>query len=549
MKTIKKVGVLELCNTPASSLSEHLVGFLERKQYVGATPQAVAVWCRQLGYDTYYATYYGTGDPRDRLPRDLDLVFISTYSCTAPLACALSKAYRIDRVRTVCGGPHAKSFPRDALRHFDLVVLDCDKNLIADILHDRFAPQSIVSSPAPYADLPTIEERLPEIQASVFWGGRPFAYSFVPMLSSAGCPYSCNFCAEWDRPYRALSRERVAEDLRFASAHLPGVWLFFGDPNFGVHFDETLATFESLPVEQRSPYIMQTSLTNVRQPGRLQRLRESHCVGIGPGIESWTENYQKIGRRSSTPFEKMTEAVEQMHTLHEYIPFIQVNFMFGLDSDFGDEPFELTKEFLRRTPYLYPTLNVPVAFGGTPLYRDLLKERRILKAMPFSFYWAPYLTLILKNYDALAYFRHMADLYALLASGEMVRRRLASNAPRSVKALNVIYRDFATRVHVAKFRKLVHRLETDRDFRLFHAGQSRVLPPDYVRMYQQHLGSYAELMPIEASQPMFEDDEGPAVCLSRQDSQRIGPPASPKPAVTASEETAWPPLDNGVPAG
>ena len=52
----------------------------------------------------------------------------------------------------------------------------------------------------------------------------------------------------------------MAEDLRFASLHLPGVKLMFYDPNFGVRFDETLATFESIPAGQRSPYIMQTSL-------------------------------------------------------------------------------------------------------------------------------------------------------------------------------------------------------------------------------------------------------------------------------------------------
>jgi len=529
MKTIRKVGVLELCNNSASGLSEQAIGYLERKQYVGVTPQAVAVWCRQLGYDTYYATYYGSGDPRDTLPRDLDLVFISTYSNAAPLACALSKAYRLEGTRTVCGGPHAKSYPRDALRYFDLVVLDCDKDLIADILCDRFAPESIVSSPAPYAELPTIEERLPEIRASVFWQGHPSAFSLLPTLASTGCPYACNFCSEWNRPYRMFSLERVAEDLRFASLHLPGVKLMFYDPNFGVRFDEMLRVFESVPAGRRSPFAMQTSLTNVRQPGRLQRLHEAHCVGIGPGLESWTENYQKVGRHSTTAYEKMNDAVEQMHALHECAEYIQVNFMFGLDSDLGDEPFELTKEFLRRTPYLYPTLNIPVAFGGTPLYRDLLKEGRILKAMPFSFYWAPYLTLILKNYDALAYYRHMADLYSLLVSGEMERRRLTANAPSWVKAVNA-YRHFASSDLLAIFRKIVHRLETDRDFRLFHAGQSQILPPDYVRVYKQRLGRYSELMPVEDGRPMFEGDEGPAVSVPRLEPQRDGTPHGSEPA-------------------
>jgi radical SAM superfamily enzyme YgiQ (UPF0313 family) len=400
MKTFKKIGVLELCTHQPTHSSERVVGLLEKKQYVAVTPQAISAWCRQLGYDVHYAIYYGDGDPRAKLPPDLDLVFISTYSCLAPLAYALSKAYRRSGTRTVCGGPHAKGFPHDTLRYFDLVVLECDRDLIADILHDRFAPQSIVSSRAPYADLPTIAERLPEIQASVFWRGRPFAYSLVPMLASMGCPYNCNFCVDWDHPYRVLPLARLAEDLGYASTHLPGVKLFFCDPNFGIRFDETLAAFESIPAGRRSPYIIETSLTNVRQRGRLQRLQDTHCIAIAPGIESWTGYSNKAGVRTSTGWEKMNQLAEQMQIIQEHVPYIQANFILGLDTDAGDEPFELTKEFLRRTPYLFPTLNMPVAFGGTPLHRSLLQEGRILKVVPFSFYWTPYLTLILKNYDA-----------------------------------------------------------------------------------------------------------------------------------------------------
>ena len=71
------------------------------------------------------------------------------------------------------GGPHAKSFPQDCLRYFDLVVLDCDQALIRNILSDEFTPGSIISSAKPYDEPPTIEERLPEIKASAFIGGRP----------------------------------------------------------------------------------------------------------------------------------------------------------------------------------------------------------------------------------------------------------------------------------------------------------------------------------------------------------------------------------------
>jgi radical SAM superfamily enzyme YgiQ (UPF0313 family) len=511
----KKIGILELCANKATNLSEHIVGLLEKKQYVAVTPQAISVWCRQMGHQVHYATYYGNGDPKEKLPNDLDIVFISTHSCLAPLAYALSKVYRMEGTRTVLGGPHARSFPRDALRYFDLVVLECDKALIGDIIGDRFIPQSIISSQESYDDTPTIEERLPEIKASAFWKGKPLAYSFIPMLASTGCPYTCDFCVDWNRPYRVLSSERLAEDLRYASANLPGVKLFFYDPNFGIRFDETLAAFETIPAERRSPYAMESSLTNMRHPERLQRLRDTHCFAVAPGIESWTQYSHKSAVGNAVGAEKMNQVVEQLDIIKEYVPYIQANFIFGLDTDAGDEPFELTKEFLLRTPFLFPTLNTPVAFGGTPLYYTLLKEGRILKSMPLTFYWTPHLALILRHYDSLSYYQRMVDLYSWLVSDKLLSMRLTAKTPRFVKVVNT-YRTFAYRAILADLQGIAHRLQTDSHYRAFHAGKTHVLPDVYVGVYKRQLGRYAELMPIEASQPVLDDEavmpSGPVAC-------------------------------------
>ena len=502
---MKKVGILELCGSKATNLSEYVYGLLERKQSVSVTPQAISVWCRQIGHQVYYAAYYGVGDPKDKLPNDLDVIFITTHSYIAPLAYALSKVYRMGGVLTVIGGPHAKSFPRDALRYFDLVVLDCDKALIADILDGHFEPHSIISSPQPYEDTPTIEERMPEIKASAFWRDRPYANTFIPMLASIGCAYSCNFCVDWNREYRTFSSERLAEDLRYASKNLPGAKLFFDDPNFAIRFDETLAVFETIPATQRNPYIMETALPNLRSVERLKRLHDTNCLAVGPGIESWNQYSNKAGVGSAASQKKLNQVIEHLQMIHEYVPYMQANFILGLDTDAGDEPFELTKEFLRRTPFVFPTLNIPVAYGGTPLYLSLLREGRILKRMPFTFYWLPYLTLILQNYDALAYFQKMVDLYSVCVSNEVLKMRLTAKSPRFVKAVH-IYHTFVYRAILQNLKETVKHLQSDSHFRAFHAAESDVLPDYYVRAYKRQLGNYAELMPIEDSQPLLDGE-------------------------------------------
>ena len=198
-----RVGILELLGPPARRPVDLAYQVLITKQYASITPQAISVWCRRLGHETFYATYYGLGRPDRLLPADLDVVFISCYTQVSRLAYALAKLYRRAGVRTVIGGPHAKAFPVDCLRFFDLVVRECDPELVTGILAGQFDPGTLISAGRPFDDVPTVEERMPEIRASAFFRGRkPLLLSAVPMLASLGCPYRCDFCIDWSSTYR-----------------------------------------------------------------------------------------------------------------------------------------------------------------------------------------------------------------------------------------------------------------------------------------------------------------------------------------------------------
>jgi hypothetical protein len=72
-------------------------------QRLSIGPQAVAVWCRQLGHEVTYTTYWGQRDPRSLLPSPLDVVFIATYTPSSALAYALAKLFRWEKTLTVIG--------------------------------------------------------------------------------------------------------------------------------------------------------------------------------------------------------------------------------------------------------------------------------------------------------------------------------------------------------------------------------------------------------------------------------------------------------------
>lgn len=498
-----KVGILEILGLPSSHPADLAYRLVMTKQYASLTPQAVSVWCRQLGHETFYATYYGLGDPGRQLPSDLDVVFITSYTQASALSYALAKKYRRAGVRTVIGGPHAKAFPVDCLRFFDLVIKECDKSLIADTLAGHFDPGSVISSTKPLEDVPTVEERMSEICKSAFlWNKRRYFMTTVPMLTSMGCPYNCSFCIDWDNPFRLLPLDRLATDLRFLSTNLPGVLVGFYDPNFGVKFDEVLHVLETIPPNLRNPYMIESSLSILRG-SRVTRLKETNCVAVAPGVESWADYSNKVGVGQKTGLEKLGRVVEHFRLLHENVPYLQANFILGLDTDQGNEPIELTKEFMTRTPFVWPALNIPVPYGSTPLYDGLSKDGRILKSMPFSFYYAPYLVTTLKNYDPVTYYEKLIELLEHCCSRDMLRQRMSSTTRWTVKSIHWT-RTASTKAWINAYRNILLMLRSDREFRTFHEGRSQVLPEFYHRMYERMLGSYAELISRRDRMPNLE---------------------------------------------
>jgi radical SAM superfamily enzyme YgiQ (UPF0313 family) len=499
-----RVGIIEfLTDTRTSGLVQRAYARYLTKQFSSITPQAVAVWCRELGHTVHYTTFYGQADLRSLLPNELDVLFVSAYTRSSGLAYALAKIFRREGVVTVIGGPHAKSYPADCLRYFDIVVKDCDRELVADILGGQFDHPSVVTSGRPFTDIPGVEERMPEIRAASFYDGRATPSSMVALLSSVGCPYTCNFCTDWNNKYITLSPERLETDLEYLSAHLPQVLVAYHDPNFGVRFDETMAVMERIPKGRRNRYVMESSLA-IMKASRLERLRETNCVFVAPGVESWADYSNKAGVGAKQGREKLEQIVAHFDELSQYVPGLQANFLFGLDGDRGPEPVELTKEFIRRSPKVWPTINIPTPLGGTPLFDELYREGRILKAMPFALYFTLYYTVTtLKHYHPIEYYDHLVDIYSTIGSLGMLAKRITARTHPYARFLNSV-RTLSDRNDIGEFKTMRRMLATDRQFLAFHEGTSNVLPEYHQRRFEERLGAYAELFPRAERAPMLD---------------------------------------------
>ena len=150
---------------------------------------------------------------------------------------------------------------------------------------------------------------------------------------------------------------------------------------------------------------------------------------------------------------------------------------------------------------MFPTVNIPTPYGGTPLYDQMRREGRILEATPFAFYYNPYLAITLKHYDPLTYYDKLIEMHEAMASVAMMFRRLGSGTSRVIRIAHAM-RTIYTRLFMRDMRQIRDMLASDRPFRAYHEERTRELPPFYNWLFERRLGRYAELVPPAMRRPV-----------------------------------------------
>jgi hypothetical protein len=488
-----RIGILDLVTNKVPSRT--IYGRVMSPNLASIMPQVVAVWCERQGHHVEFVCYTGFENLLEELPADIDLAFIGAFTQSAQLAYALSNVLRQRGVVTVLGGPHARCYPEDAQRYFDYVLGFTDEAVIAEVL-EECAPQRplgrTLSAPQQPAQLPGLQERWKFVEPTI---AKAPTIKIVPMIGSLGCPYTCSFCIDSTVDYQPLGFQQLQEDLKFLVTKIPRPIVGWHDPNFGVRFNEYMEAIEASAPRGRIRHIAESSLSLLSEP-HLKRLRANGFQAILPGIESWYDLGNKSKTRR-TGMDKVTQVSEHVNLILRYIPYVQTNFVLGLDSDQGAEPFELTKRFIDLTPGAFPAYSLLSAFGrAAPVNLEYQRDGRLI---PFPFHVLnnnQAMNIRPKHYGWPEFYDRVADLTAYSFSWRAIGRRLAANRTLIPKWMNVV-RGISSegfgriRYHTA-MRK---RLDTDRDVRRFMEGDSGQVPEFYLSLIRQELGQLFPHLP------------------------------------------------------
>lgn len=298
---------------------------------------------------------------------EADLVGMTVITGTAPRAYRLARILRQRGIPVVLGGPHVTLVPEDAAPHADAIVVGYAEEtwprLLRDFAAGRLAPRydqdpELVLTGYPLPDRSVLPRRH-YLTSGVFEATR-------------SCVHACEFCvapAAWGRKPLNKPVAAVIDDLRRERARRA----IFVDLNLISSRRYATELFRALIPLRISWY----GLATVRvadDPELLELLEASGCRGLLLGFESIVPgNLQGVRKGFNRP-EGYGVVVRR---LHEHRIAVQGCFVFGMDED-TSEVCEQTARLAVEIGVDLPRFAIATPFPGTPLYRRLSEQGRIL---------------------------------------------------------------------------------------------------------------------------------------------------------------------------
>ncbi|MEP7027949.1 MAG: radical SAM protein [Candidatus Eisenbacteria bacterium] len=488
-----RIGIVDLV---ARGRSRTLYGRLMHANLASIMPQVLGAWCEADGHEVHFVVYTGFEDLAEELPKDLDVLFISAFSQSAQVAYAVSNLFRNRGTVTVLGGPHARCYPEDSQKYFDYVLGFTSRETLRTVLEEHAPHRPLgrrLAEPTQPRELPGVKERWKFIEQTLV---KAPTIKLVPMIASLGCPYTCPFCIDSTVPYQPLEFAQLKEDLQFLCTKMKRPRIGWHDPNFGIRFDDTMDAIESAVPIGSIDFLAESSLSLLSEP-HLKRLQKNSFQAILPGVESWYDLNGKSKSGANKGREKVTQVSEHINKIMEYVPYVQANFVFGLDGDDGDEPFALTKEFIDRSPGTFPGYSLLTAFGrAAPLNLEYQKAGRVL-AFPFHFLNNNHAMNVKPlNYSWPDFYDGVIDVTQHTFSRDAIWKRYQANRGFIPKWMNVVRAVSSEgQGRLKYYRTIRSMLEHDRPFRAYFEQETDVLPPFYIARIKHDLGPLWDQLP------------------------------------------------------
>jgi radical SAM superfamily enzyme YgiQ (UPF0313 family) len=355
-----------------------LPGFVERSKVIASLPSLGLLTLAGLTPREVEVEYLEVPDLAavDGVPREFDVVAISSFSAQIFEAYKLADRYRLLGTRVILGGLHVSAMPMEALRHADAVVVGEGEpvwpTVIADLRGGNLKPvydarglnYTFANSPMPRFDLLDIDK-----------------YNRLTVQTQRGCPFRCEFCAASMRispVYKVKPVERVIEEIRSIKSVWKKPFIEFADDNSFVNKAHSKQLLRAV-AKEGVRWFTESDLSVADDKELLDMLADAGCAEVLIGFESTTFSaVDGVEQRANWKAKRVDSYLETIRKVQDRGVRVNGCFVLGLDTT-GTESFEEIFQFVQQSGLYDVQITVQTAFPGTPLYARLKQEGRILR--------------------------------------------------------------------------------------------------------------------------------------------------------------------------
>ncbi len=269
----------------------------------------------------------------------------------------------------VFGGAHPTALPEEALEHGDCVIrgeaeLTFPKVLTSGHIEgviEGQAPEDLDALPVPARSQLDLD-----FYTDAREGFAGFSYRNLGLITSRGCPFFCEFCANSKRrsPMRLHSTERVIEEIRYLVERYHVESISF--------FDE-LAAAQPRRFRDICERMIEEGFDSLRwecqihartvKPDLLKLMKRAGCVQIGIGFESGSQRALDQMAKETT----VEANLEAAHRVHEAGLRVRGCFIIGTPGE-TREDIERTERFIKQAQIDFVSINYLTPYPGTTLY-------------------------------------------------------------------------------------------------------------------------------------------------------------------------------------
>ena len=366
-------------NEELTQIGLTLPGFVERSQVIASLPSLSLLTLAALTPPNIEVEYREIIDLRSDpgLPNGYDLVAISSFSAQIYEAYQVADEYCRRGIPVVLGGLHVSSLPEEAKTHCTSIVVGEGELMWGRVLADFVAGKlqnyytaspedsfNLAEAPIPRYELLDVER-----------------YNRLTVQTSRGCPHRCDFCASsilLTPKYKVKPLEQVIAEIQRIKTIWNHPFIEFADDNSFVirsHYKRLLHALR----EENVHWFTEADISIAEDEELLHLMRESGCRQVLIGLESPTKRgLDGVEQRRNWKLRKLPDYESAIRTIQEHGITVDGCFILGLDGD-GEGIFDRVYDFVERTGLYEVQLTVLTPFPGTPLYRRLKQEGRLLE--------------------------------------------------------------------------------------------------------------------------------------------------------------------------